>query len=73
MFGHDFATTFAPVGDWFNHSYDFNAMADFNDEGFFWTTTKDIPKGEQIFISYGDKPNSLMLLNYGFTLTNPNR
>lgn len=37
-------------------------------EGFVIQSLKEIPIGNQIFDSYGQKCNSRFLLNYGFTL-----
>jgi histone-lysine N-methyltransferase SETD3 len=36
--------------------------------GFIITTTRTIPRGEQVFDSYGRKCNSRFFVNYGFTL-----
>ena len=34
--------------------------------GFFITATADIPRGEEVFISYGKKTSAEWFMNYGF-------
>jgi hypothetical protein len=63
-----------PISDLFNHSFYNNAHWRFNDnnKSFEIYSTKAVNQGEEISLSYGEKGNLELLLNYGFTFkSNP--
>lgn len=66
--------TCAPYTDLFNFAPDLNTTWTMNikSETDFFTlyATKDIKKGDQIFVNYGNDDNSKLLAGYGFTLEN---
>lgn len=65
-----------PYADLLNHSFEPNTVWYFDDasDSFVVEATRPIPAGEQIYDSYGHKPNNELYLYYGFTLpNNPNK
>ena len=53
----------------FNHSFDDNTKYSETHDGFVFTAIKDIKRGEQILIDYGqNKLQSQFLDSYGFTI-----
>ena len=63
---------FVPYADLLNHRNNPQTYWNFDDkiDSFIIKGVADIKKGEEIFDSYGRKPNHLLLLNYGFTIIN---
>lgn len=61
-----------PLADMFNHERKAQTFWYYSDEkgGFVVEAMYEIQKGEEIFVSYGKKPNSLLWLNYGFMIEN---
>ena len=61
-----------PFADLHNHRYPSETSWDFDDErkGFVLKAVTDIPRGQEVFDSYGDRPNCVLLLGYNFTLPN---
>ena len=55
-----------------NHETEHEVSWGFDDkqDAFVATAVKDIKRGQQIYDTYGAKPNSAFLLNYGFLLSN---
>mmetsp|Transcript_3864 Transcript_3864/g.7731 ORF Transcript_3864/g.7731 Transcript_3864/m.7731 type:complete len:520 (-) Transcript_3864:88-1647(-) len=63
----DVAVLFAPFADMLNHNRRPNAEWRYSTaDGFVVETTKDVAKGEELVVSYGDKSNEALLLEYGF-------
>ena len=60
-----------PISDLFNHNFDNNAHWRYNTDSntFEIYSTKNIEKGEEIQLSYGEKGNNEYLLHYGFTIS----
>ncbi len=66
---------FVPVADLLNHATDPNSSWDYSAaaDSLVIMTTKMIPAGNSIKLSYGDKDNASLFLRYGFALeSNPN-
>ena len=61
-----------PLADMLNHSSHNQTSWYYDDqiESFVVQAIEDIKEGDEIFDSYGKKPNSSYLLNYGFTIDN---
>jgi SET domain len=59
-----------PFLDFCNHSLLPNAHWSLKEDGIVLTSQGDIASGEEINISYGDKPNSELLFLHGFALPN---
>eukprot|EP00435_Cladocopium_sp_Y103_P010361 s4083_g2.t1 len=65
-----------PWADLLNHgaSHEVQARYHILDEGlqsdFVMALTKDLAKDEEVLQSYGEKPNAMLLLDYGFVLPN---
>jgi hypothetical protein len=59
---------FVPVIDFFNHSSSPNAQIGTDIENFTCVSISNIDKGEQVFISYGEKSDAELLKQYGFVL-----
>ena len=61
-----------PFADKGNHNHKADAIWAFltkeESSGFYVHATRDIAAGEQVYYSYGCKPNSQLLSFYGFTL-----
>ena len=65
--------TMIPIGDMFNHnvpaSLYYSWSTEENKEGIRYHAVRDIPQGEEIFITYGDEnTNEYLLTHYGFVL-----
>ena len=77
-FNHDLVkkgtAAFIPVADMINHSPDVaNCEYSYGTDnegrvGFFVRAGRYIRQGQQVFYSYGNRDNSELLMNYGFTL-----
>jgi len=66
-FGNDFALV--PLGDLLNHQSDAGMPGiDITGQYIEVNATRDYAKGDQVFISYGNKSNSELLGTYGFIL-----
>ena len=65
-------TIVVPFADLLNHKRPAQTYWNFNQErnSFFIRSVKNFQKGEEVFDSYGPKPNKQLLLNYGFTIIN---
>ena len=65
---------FVPFADMLNHKNEGSCQTTwtYSDErqGFIIEAFQDIPKGHEVFNSYGTKSNSKLFLNYGFVSTN---
>ena len=65
---------FVPFADMLNHKNEGSCQTTwtYSDErqGFIIEACQDIPKGHEVFNSYGTKSNSKLFLNYGFVSTN---
>ena len=61
-----------PLADMLNHKRPRQTQWYFSDEynSFVIQALEDIPKGNEVFDSYGRKCNSRFLLNYGFIVEN---
>lgn len=59
-----------PLADMLNHHIPKQTSWYFSEQhdGFVIKSLKKIPKGSEIYDSYGQKCNSRFLLNYGFTI-----
>jgi len=65
--------SYVPYADMFNTKFmTSNAWATFNDvkQVFTITAQEEIPRGSEIFVSYGDHSNRTYLLYYGFVIEN---
>eukprot|EP00746_Dinoflagellata_sp_MGD_P005745 gnl/MRDRNA2_/MRDRNA2_111127_c0_seq1.p1 gnl/MRDRNA2_/MRDRNA2_111127_c0~~gnl/MRDRNA2_/MRDRNA2_111127_c0_seq1.p1 ORF type:complete len:538 (-),score=83.00 gnl/MRDRNA2_/MRDRNA2_111127_c0_seq1:118-1596(-) len=63
----DVAVVLAPFADMLNHNRRPNAAWRYTTaDGFVIETSKSVAKGEEILLSYGDKSNEALLLEYGF-------
>ena len=62
----------APFADMLNHKLPKQTSWNYIDseEGFVIEAIEDLPKGVEVFDSYGKKCNSRYLLNYGFVIEN---
>lgn len=67
MFGYENDTYMVPYIELCNHSKNANCIWFYKYDHFCLMATKRIPKGSEILVSYGDKPNKLLYLFYGFT------
>ena len=80
MYNPDYETFVCPIAEYLNHSHDPNCILtlgktlhqDQSLEMLVWKSVKDIPIGEQLFVSYGNLSNYHFLQKYGFTLDNFN-
>lgn len=76
MRGKDEASIFAPLADMINHARGglVNCVWKYTaTDGFVIRTRRALPKGTELFISYGDKENTIFFPYYGFVDTgNPN-
>lgn len=56
--------------DMMNHNTEHEVTWGYDDkrQGFVASAIKDIKRGQQIYDTYGAKPNTAFLLNYGFLL-----
>ena len=65
-------TIIAPFADLLNHKRPTDTIWDFDDKtnSFFIKSRSNVPKGEEVFDSYGIKSNRDYLLYYGFTMNN---
>lgn len=57
----------SPFADLFNHA-DIGCKVTFSPPGYQISTDRDIEKGEEVYISYGNHSNDFLLAEYGFTL-----
>lgn len=57
-----------PVADLFNHSSDKYCKVTFSEDGYTVTTSHDYNIGEEVFICYGNHPNDVLLVEFGFTI-----
>ena len=59
-----------PFMELFNHDNEYNSdfFFDEKNKGFFLKATKDINKGEEVTVSYGNEHNINLFVTYGFTL-----
>jgi len=68
-FGNDYALV--PLGDLLNHKHDAGFPGvDASGQYLEVNATQDYAKGDQVFISYGNKSNSELLGTYGFVIEN---
>lgn len=65
--GRDDKMALCPFVDYFNHAAS-GCVVGFNDEGFNVAADRAYSKGEELFVSYGDHDNDLLLVDYGFVL-----
>ena len=56
-----------PFADYFNHA-DVGSVVTFSPSGYKICTDRQIEKGEEIYISYGNHSNDFLLAEYGFIL-----
>ena len=58
-----------PLADMVNNDPNANVEYDFSRkyDGFFMAAKRNIKKGEEIFLTYGQMSNKWFLMNYGFT------
>lgn len=64
---HDDCMALIPFGDYFNHA-DVGCEVTFSPSGYKICTHRQIEKGEEIYISYGNHSNDFLLTEYGFIL-----
>lgn len=59
-----------PLADLANHAtpHQASAMWSFDGRGYEARATRSIGEGEEIFVTYGAKPNGDLLMHYGFTM-----
>lgn len=57
----------APFADYFNHA-DVGCDVTFSPSGYSICTDRQIQKGEEVYISYGNHNNDFLLVEYGFIL-----
>ncbi|KAF4630581.1 hypothetical protein G7Y89_g7550 [Cudoniella acicularis] len=63
----DDCSALSPFADYFNHA-PHGCNVSFSATGYEITTEKHIPKGAEIYISYGNHSNDFLLAEYGFIL-----
>jgi hypothetical protein len=63
----DDCLAFIPFADYFNHA-DVGCEVTFSPSGYNICTDRQIEKGEEIYISYGNHNNDFLLAEYGFIL-----
>jgi hypothetical protein len=63
----DDCLAFIPFADYFNHA-DVGCEVTFSPSGYKICTSRQIEKGEEIYISYGNHSNDFLLAEYGFIL-----
>lgn len=63
-----------PFADMFNHAELFNCHWFYDDEkdGFLVVADEDIKANDELFDSYGEKPNYRFFLHYGFLFEDSN-
>jgi histone-lysine N-methyltransferase SETD3 len=61
-------TALVPVADMLNHNIPCQVRWFYDDarRGFVMKAEEDIPRGDQVYDSYGNKDDSTFLMNYGF-------
>ena len=64
---HDDCLALSPFADLLNHA-DVGCKVTFSPSGYNISADRDIDKGEEICISYGNHSNDFLLVEYGFTL-----